>query len=966
MIPGNANALLMAADAGGYQVSRSLRFNASDSAYLSRTPASAGNRKTWTYSFWVKKAGPSNSDGNNYLSSATSPGSTNPMFVLRDPNNAFDILNNNSGGTTNFRLTTTAVYRDYSSWMHVLLAIDTTQATASNRAKLYVNGTQVTAFSTATYPSQNTDLDCNGAIVHNIGREAARSNFYTNAYLADIHFIDGQALDPTSFGEFDDNGIWQPKAYTGSYGTNGFHLEFADNSAATATTLGKDTSGNGNNWAPVNLAANSSPGYDNVTGVGTNPNNMFDLDVNSYAEGGVDASLTWNGSITLGTGKFYVICAAWGISTQGPSSVSLVINGTTYTTNWTTLRSNTDFHDQQIGVAGTFTTTGNGRRTTLTPSVTNAELTSISCGATGGGFRNRIYAVVFIPSGVSDTSFADHVVVQNISAPSIIDSLVDVPTNGTQTDTGVGGEVVGNYATLNPLKTVSYALSNGNLDFSQPASGSGTVGTVAIPFSGKWYWEITPTHSTGEYFYGIIGEPSVSSNLTTASQPSNFVMAGYAGGDGKIYKNSYTAIQTGLPYRATGYVWGIAVDVDANTIQFYVNGATYGSAVSTSLTSGVVYLPWISSGNNSGATHTGSVNFGQRPFAYTAPSGFKALCTANLPAPVVTKPSTVMDVALYTGNASARSITGIGFSPDFVWIKGRSGATDHALYDIVRGAEKDLVSNSTAAETTQSTGLTAFNSDGFSIGTLAKLNTNSATYAGWCWDAGSSTVTNTQGSITSTVRANASAGFSIVTYTGVGVNNTTIGHGLGVAPRLIIIKSRSAAEFWIVLTTVINGSQDYGFLNSTATFADDIVSSTPTSTVFSVSNGPAVNGNTSTYVAYCFAPVSGYSSISSWTGNGSTDGPFVFTGMRPRWIMYKVTNVTGGSWILIDTARDPYNVSQQYMYANSSQAEASYGVFDILSNGFKIRTGDSQTNGSGNTYIYAAFAESPFNYSRAR
>ena len=376
------------------------------------------------------------------------------------------------------------------------------------------------------------------------------------------------------------------------------------------------------------------------------------------------------------------------------------------------------------------------------------------------------------------------------------------------------------------------------------------------------------------------------------------------------------------------------------------------------------------------------LNAGARPFAYTAPSGFKALCTANLPAPLVTKPNTVMDVVLYTGTGSSLTLpyasstpTSIAFTPDLVWIKGRSGATDHALYDAVRDVQKDLVSNSTAAETTQSTGLTAFGTNTFTIGSLAKLNTSSATYAAWCWDAGSSTVTNTQGSITSSVRANATAGFSVVTYTGAGNTASTVGHGLGVAAQLIIIKNRTDADDWAVYHQSITNDY-YLNLNSTAARSNSVNmwnDTSPTSTVFSLGAAGGsdavnrVNKSGQNYVAYCFAPVVGYSNAFSITGNGSTDGPMCYLGFRPRLIIYKRTDTSGDNWFLHDTARDTYNVLTGRLFPNTSGAESTnINVMDVLSNGFKLRTNDTSWNASGGTYVGFAWAESPFQYARAR
>jgi hypothetical protein len=336
-----------------------------------------------------------------------------------------------------------------------------------------------------------------------------------------------------------------------------------------------------------------------------------------------------------------------------------------------------------------------------------------------------------------------------------------------------------------------------------------------------------------------------------------------------------------------------------------------------------------------------------------------------------------MDVVLYTGTGSSLTLpyasstpTSIAFTPDLVWIKGRSGATDHALYDAVRDVQKDLASNSTAAETTQSTGLTAFGTNTFTIGSLAKLNTSSATYAAWCWDAGSSTDTNnTAGTITPTgVRANATAGFSIIGYTGTG-SNATVGHGLGVTPGLLICKSRtqSGGSNWVVWHSLFTGSE-FLRLNTTDSkqTASVVFNSTaPSSTVISLGTDAATNGNGNTHIIYAFAPVVGYSSFGSYTGNGSSDGPFVYTGFRPRWIMIKRTDSTA-NWRVLDTARDTYNVASAELYPSLSNAEASFSALDILSNGFKVRTSDVNYNASSGTYVWAAFAESPFQYARAR
>ena len=285
-----------------------------------------------------------------------------------------------------------------------------------------------------------------------------------------------------------------------------------------------------------------------------------------------------------------------------------------------------------------------------------------------------------------------------------------------------------------------------------------------------------------------------------------------------------------------------------------------------------------------------------------------------------------------------------------------------------------MYSNTTDAETTDSNGLTAFTSNGFTIGSDGELNDPTANHVAWNWRASNTTaVTNTDGTITSTVSANTSAGFSVVTYTGNGTQPSTVGHGLGVAPKMIFVKSRSNGGTyydWAVYNSDI-GAGNAMLLNSTSgSFSKPSYwnSTTATSTVFTLGSDITVNQSSATYVAYCFAPVAGYSKIGSYTGNGSTDGPFIFTGFRPRWIMIKRTDSTD-DWIMMDSSRSTYNVAILTLYANGNYAEDSNvtnRAEDFLSNGFKIRSSPSYLNASGGTYIYMASAENPLKYANAR
>ena len=333
--------------------------------------------------------------------------------------------------------------------------------------------------------------------------------------------------------------------------------------------------------------------------------------------------------------------------------------------------------------------------------------------------------------------------------------------------------------------------------------------------------------------------------------------------------------------------------------------------------------------------------------------------------PAITKPNQHFNATLYTGTGTnAVGITGVGFQTDFNWTKSRSSASyTHQLSDSVRGFSKYLYSSATNAEGTDASNhIQSVNSDGYVINSGASFNASGVTFVSWNWKASNAAaVTNTSGTITSSVSANPTAGFSVVTWTGAG-SVGTIGHGLGVTPSMIIIKNRSGTQFWFVNHTSISATQNL-YLNATDGTQSDGVFTSRGATTFGVGTSVADSGIN--YVAYCFAPVAGYSAIGSYTGNGSSDGVFVYLGFRARFIMIKSTS-TGG-WVMLDTSRDTYNDVDNYLYANSTAADAgSSNVLDINSNGFKIRNSWTDINGNGTTYIYMAFAEAPFKFANAR
>jgi len=797
---GSGNLLLASAGDAGYNLTRSLRFRASASAYLNRTPAAAGNRKTFTLSTWVKRG---TLGARQSIFDAFAAAAGNSLEFQANDTLEFYAW----GGASVFDLATTQVFRDPSASYHVVVAVDTTQATAANRIKLYINGSQVTAFGTATYPSLNADLYINNNFVHNIGRRGD-AQFYFDGYQTEDNFVDGLQLTPSSFGSTNAlTGVWQPARYTGTYGTNGFYLNFTDNSALTTSSnvgLGRDYSGNGNYWTTNNI------------------------------------------SITAGV---------------------------TY------------------------------------------------------------------------------------------DSMTDVPTLTSAT--------AANFAVVNPLDAAVGTASNGNLSWTCGASNGNFRGSIAIPASGKFYFEgtvLTTTSASVSISFGVA--PSTASLTTQSGQANTYHLFAAAGGYVFI---QFTNVGTLGTFNA-GDVLQVAVDVTNSKLWLGKNNVFYDSSGGTTGNPTTGANP-VTTNSVVGSFPFGScyqdtlnVNFGQRPFSYTPPTGFVALNTFNLPTSTIVKGNSVMDATLYSGNSSTQNIVNAaGFKPDLVWPKARSVAYNNTLYDSVRGATKTLFPNLTNAEVTEANTLTAFNSNGFSLGSEVRTNENGNTYVAWQWQAGQgSTSSNTNGTITSTVSVNASAGFSVVTFTEPASGTATVGHGLGVAPQLVILKSRGSTSSWPVYHSSV-GNGAYLLLNgtnATTTDANAWNSTSPTSTVFSV--GTSFNG-LGTMVAYCWTPIAGYSAFGSYTGNGSTDGTFVYTGFRPKFVMMKSTST--GNWFMYDTSRSTYNLASVFLYSNLSNAEVSAldNGIDMVSNGFKLRViGNYQPNTNGGTFIYMAFAENPFKNSLAR
>jgi hypothetical protein len=815
------NAVPLLAGAGGdYQISRSVRLRSSATAYFNRTPASAGNTTKCTFSFWIKRGTLSTAQQIYHV--AGTSGNNSRFFLAFNTTDTFSIVGYNSAGTLVIELVTTQVFRDPSAWYHVVISIDTTQASSSNRAILYINGVQVSSFGTSTIPAQNTALGFTNNTASLVGANQGATNYF-DGYLTEINFIDGQALTPSSFGENDSiTGVWKPKKYTGTYGTNGFYLNFSDNSNNTATTIGKDYSGNGNNWTPNNISVTAGATYDSMLDVPT-----------LYADGG----------------------------------------------------------------------NGRGNYCTLNPTVPQ--------------------------------------------------------TNNTQT------------------------ISAGNLQIASAASAvnqSGSaIGTIGVS-SGKWYWECSlVSDTTAQNITGFgITNAIVQTGFNNNSTGNQYFL--FANGTLQTLGSQIASWTSSF---SAGDIIGIALNVGAGTLAFYKNGTLLNTY--SSITANITYWPWYAQNTNASGVVTSWFNFGQRPFAYTPPTGFKALNTQNLPDSTIKNGASYMAATTYTGTGTTKTISndvnGVSFQPDLVWTKSRNNVTDHFLLDSVRGGSAVLFSDLTNAEITGTNYISGFLSGGFSTNSASNgINASGYTYAAWQWKAGGAAVTNNAGSISSQVSANPTAGFSVVTYTGNGTAGATVGHGLGVVPSMVIVKQRNGARDWFVKHKNLSANNNVQLSTTVAQFnastavAGGGIADLSSSTTISFLTGTGavgayldnVCGGGGTYAAYCFAEVAGFSKFGSYTGNASTDGPFVYCGFRPRWILIKNASAATFNWFVWDTSRDTYNAAGNVLLPNDSSAEITNRPIDILSNGFKIRATDTHTNGSGNTMIFAAFAENPFKNSLAR
>tara|TARA_R110002167_G_scaffold10149_3_gene46715 strand:- start:2120 stop:4603 length:2484 start_codon:yes stop_codon:yes gene_type:complete len=603
-----------------------------------------------------------------------------------------------------------------------------------------------------------------------------------------------------------------------------------------------------------------------------------------------------------------------------------------------------------------------------------------------GSYGNHGHFLQFKQTGTSanssgmgaDTSGNDHH--YTLFGSPVADNITqDSPTNNFAHVSSIGPQYVMNEAITNFAR-----ITKGGLEVNTRTGGTGdgnSISTQPVPRSGKWYMEYKVASDDGNVFAG----------LSSPHQTNHWVVY-YTDGT-KTVNNSGSAYGDSF---GNGDVIGIAVDRDNNNVYFSKNGTFQNSGDPTSGATGTGAISYdfdseIASGAEEyfwrfadGGGTTGPVllvNFGNPVYAldsansdtggigsfeYAVPSGYYAVCSKNIATNFTTidDPSAYFQTTLYTGNGGAdHAITNGGNSdlqPDWVWIKNRDAADAHMLFDSTRGVTKSLSSDATAAEVTDTDTLDAFQSDGFRVDADVKVNTNAEKYVAWQWKANGGTTSTLSGGISATVQADTTAGFSIVKFAA-SDNNNQVEHGLGAEPYFIIAKGKDVTDNWFIYHKS-TGANGYQMLNTTAAFEGSNATVwrniTPTSQYFYVSTG-GFNDDSTDVIAYCFAPIQGYSKFGSYTGNGNANGPFIYTGFKPTWIMVKRTDSTS-NWQINDNKRDVSNVSNTVIYPNVADAEGTDTSWDVLSNGFKMRQSFGSKNASGSIYVYMAFAESPF------
>jgi len=962
-----------ASGAADYEIERSLRFDRNDNHYLTRTPSSAGNRKTMTFSAWFKlgqNGVNSTLNNGNGLFLSCGAGSNAANMTLRVTNNGYiGIDYYGIGGYYS-----TGRLRDPSAWYHLVWVIDTTQSTSTNRLKVYVNNELY--LSSDLGQSQNADIPLNNNSATTIGAYSYNTShgYRLDGYLTEVHFLDGYAYDPTYFAETNSTtGQWVAKKYAGAYGTNGFYLNFSDTSSTTAATLGKDYSGNGNNFTPNNFGATLVD-----SSLDTPTNNFCTLNPLDRA-----AAITiQNGNLQIAnssTGNYNGIRASFGSKT-GKYYWEIKFPNTGYLSAIGIARAdgridngNQPTYRIVLGLGSWYNSYNSGGVATYVNATPSGDYPNVATWSGASNYSNNdIYMIAvdfdtgkiwwgknnswFNNTGTADPSTGTdprHTFTTGnewfpYSQEGDSSSCNQLYNFGQQgfAYTPPTGFVALNSANL-PDPTILLPENHFNtLLWDGDSANSRDI--TGLNFKPDWVWIKSRSHSSyggGLNYNHVVWDAlrGVGSNTTAASGRKELTInENYAEGTTSNYTNYYGHVSA---FNSNGFTLG------------KISGEP---ALFTNL-SGRTYVGWNwNAGDTDGATYTVKVvsdsgnkyrfnDFGTSAVTLDLAEGGTYTFDGS--------DSSMSGHPFVIGTAANGSeySTGVTYQLDGAsvtysqYTSGYSSATTRKLIITVPASAPQL-----------------YYWCSIHSGMGGAINTNTTL--------GSS---NFDGSIQSTVKANTTAGFSIATYSGNSTTGATIGHGLGVKPSVIICKCRSVADNWIVYHQGLNSGVDpedyYIFLNSTSAEANSVImlnDTAPTSSVITFQNDSTNNLNGRTYVMYCFSEVAGYSKFGNYTGNSSDDGTFVFTGFSVAWLMVKRANGSSTNWTILDNKRDTSNVTETRLFANSSSADSvssgGVGSVDFLSNGFKARDSHQDGNSSSGSYIYFAFAEAPFTNARAR
>ena len=938
----------------GDTVAQSLRFQGGQFLRWDSDTQSGDDRTQWTHSMWVKLAQVGVED---CLFSGWQNSNNRFELTLRTTGQ-LEITEWGAGSAKVLRLTN-RLLRDHSAWYHLVIVYDVDNSTADDQLRLYVNGKRETSFaSTANdtgwagvFGDSGTDAVYGGKF-----NGSSITNGF-DGYIALPIMLDGILVSEnadgyiTEFGRLNGDGVWVPKDYTGSYGTNGWKLTL---DSSQTGSIGED-SGNNNDFTDSSFDKNDIAIYSS---------GLFTL-TDTPAQSNAYLTATGTNWSVGSPANFFD-----GAGTEVRTSDNAVLRFSTAIPNVTQVQTFTE----RLGTTNYFNGTA-----ASSSSVDNSWNTIYS------GSAIDLTSIVFTTSAQFGTNFKQIRLTTNGTQVELLDNIAndvdfaDTPTSNFNTFNPLFVARNTSDGSLRPNVTTAANLHNGNstssvagLTIAKKPPGVDIYFEMDIAFASSagsptWndWWNLIFLHDGPMDTYTWSG--------TTA--PTEAVGGGFAFDfSANLYANNVDESQRMSNTSFANSIAGIKITDTTITVTRDGNSTNVTDLSFANNFDNGMYI--VFQNPSTGANEDQKLNFGQMPFIHR-PSGLtdsNNLQTNNLPEPTIKNGRDYFDAVTYTGTGNTHTRTDLAFQPDFVWFKIRSHTDSHALYDSVRGAQKRLETISADVESTQGTALTAFNSDGWTMGSDSQINFLDRTYVAWCWKAGGTAVSNTDGTITSSVSANTTAGFSIIGYAGSGTSGDTVGHGLSSTPEFVIIKNRSAAENWQVKHPDLNANQNLE-LNSTNAvdtapgngFISAIGSSTITLSA-GASNQNNVNASGNNYIIYAWHSVEGFSKFGSYTGNGdgsspNSDGPYIFLGFRPALVIIKRTDSsTGGEWSMYDSSRGPVNPNRAVLVADSNASEPpSQDGLDFLSSGFKVVGGNGTfVNITGGNYVYMAFAENPF------